>query len=152
MRKNKLVFVDWDETRNGHHQDGVLVPEDASDEVIERTVRKKLFDRIVSKYQWAIPDEKSAISSTLAWLYWKEYRYQIIWFQVSRDHYEFRLVLLEKLSGKAYASFKSDYEAKTITCQLYSKADRDDCWLFKKIERKLAKENFPDYEFKEERV
>ena len=37
-------------------------------------------------------------------------------------------------------------EAKTITCQLYSKADRDDCWLFKKIERKLAKENFPDYE------
>lgn len=43
-------------------------------------------------------------------------------------------------------------EAKTITCQLYSKADRDDCWLFKKIERKLAKENFPDYEFKEERV
>lgn len=152
MRKNKLVFVDWDETRNGHHQGGVLVPEDASDEVIERTVRKKLFDRIVSNYQWAIPDEKSAISSTLAWLYWKEYRYQIIWFQISRDHYEFRLVLLEKLSGKAYASFKSDYEAKTITCQLYSKADRDDCWLFKKIERKLAKENFPDYEFKEERV
>lgn len=152
MRKNKLVFVDWDETRNGHHQGGVLVPEDASDEVIERTVRKKLFDRIVSKYQWAIPDEKSAISSTIAWLYWNEYRYQIIWFQVSRDHYEFRLVLLEKLSGKAYASFKSDYEAKTITCQLYSKADRDDCWLFKKIERKLAKENFPDYEFKGERV
>ncbi|MDB6253649.1 hypothetical protein ODV13_02280 [Lactobacillus amylovorus] len=152
MRKNKLVFVDWDETRNGHHQASVLVPEDASDEVIERNVRKKLFDRIVSKYQWAIPDEKSAISSTLALLDWNEYRYQIIWFQVSRDHYEFRLVLLEKLSGKAYASFKSDYEAKTITCQLYSKADRDDCWLFKKIERKLAKENFPDYEFKEERV
>ena len=152
MRKNKLVFFDWDETRNGHHQGSVLVPKDASDEVIERTVRKKLFDRIVSKYQWAIPDEKSAISSTIAWLYWNEYRYQIIWFQVSRDHYEFRLVLLEKLSGKAYASFKSDYEAKTITCQLYSKADRDDCWLFKKIERKLAKENFPDYEFKEERV
>ena len=46
MRKNKLVFVDWDETRNGHHQGGVLVPEDASDEVIERTVRKKLFDSI----------------------------------------------------------------------------------------------------------
>ena len=91
MRKNKLVFVDWDETRNGHHQGGVLVPEDASDEVIERTVRKKLFDRIVSKYQWAIPDEKSASSSTLAWLDWNEYRYQIIWFQGSRDHYEFML-------------------------------------------------------------
>ena len=40
MRKNKLVFVDWDETRNGHHQASVLVPENASDEVIERTVVK----------------------------------------------------------------------------------------------------------------
>lgn len=24
-------------------------------------------------------------------------------------------------------------EAKTITCQLYSKADRDDCWLLRKL-------------------
>lgn len=152
MRKNKLVFVDWDEIKSGPQQASILVPENASDEVIERTVRDNLLERLVSHYYWRVPDEKSAISSTLALLDWNEYRYQIIWFQVSRDHYEFRLVLQERLSGKAYASFKSDYEAKTITCQLYSRADRDDCWLFKKIERKLANENFPDYEFKEERV
>lgn len=150
--KSKLVFVDWKEAKDGEHQGSILVPENASDETIERMVRNNLLDRLVPDYYWRIPDEKAAIYSALALLDWNEYKYEIIWFPVSRDHYEFRLVLLEKLSGKAYASFKSDYEAKTITCQLYSKADRDDCWLFKKIERKLAKENFPDYEFKEERV
>lgn len=152
MKKNKLVFIDWNEIKSGPQQASILVPENASDEVIERTVRKNLFDRIISKYQWAIPDEKSAISSTLALLDWNEYRYQIIWFRASRDHYEFRLVLLEKLSGKAYASFKSDYESKTVTCQLSPKAGRDDCWLFKKIKHKLTNENFPDYEFHEEWV
>lgn len=150
--KSKLVFVDWKEAKDGEHQGSILVPENASDETIERMVRNNLLDRLVPDYYWRIPDEKAAIYSALALLDWNEYKYEIIWFPVSRDHYEFRLVLLEKLSGKAYASFKSDYEAKTIACQLYSKADRDDCWLFKKIERKLAKENFPDYEFKEERV
>lgn len=150
MKKNKLVFVDWNEIKSGPQQTSILVPENASEEVIERTVRKNLFDRIISKYQWAIPDEKSAISSTLSLLDWNEYWYQIIWFRASRDHYEFRLVLLEKFSDKAYASFKSDYESKTVTCQLSPKADRDDCWLFKKIKHKLANENFPDYEFHEE--
>lgn len=150
MRKNKLVFVDWDETRNGHHQASVLVPEDASDEVIERMVRNNLLDRLVPDYYWRIPDEKAAIYSVLALLNWNEYKYEIIWFPVSRDHFEFRLVLLEKVSGKAYASFKSDYESKTVTCQVSPKADEDDYWLFERIKQKLANENFPDYEFHEE--
>lgn len=148
--KSKLVFVDWKEAKDGEHQGSILVPENASDETIERMVRNNLLDRLVPDYYWRIPDEKAAIYSALALLDWNEYKYEIIWFPVSRDHFEFRLVLLEKVSGKAYASFKSDYESKTVTCQLSPKADRDDCWLFKKIEHKLENENFPDYEFHEE--
>lgn len=152
MKKNKLVFVDWNEIKSGPQQASILVPENASDETIERMVRNNLLDRLAPDYYWHIPDEKAAIYSALALLDWNEYKYEIIWFLVSRDHFEFRLVLLEKASGKAYASFKSNYESKTVTCQVSPKADEDDCWLFEKIKQKLAKENYPDYEFKEEKA
>lgn len=92
MRKNKLVFVDWDETRNGHHQASVLVPENASDEVIERTVVK----------------HTPALSLIM---------------NPRRLHGSCLLRLIVMTAG-----------------------------YLKKIKHKLANENFPDYEFKEETV